>query len=99
MVTPMKIANFISKQNQKHPRRMDCDGDVFVLAVYGINNNCPTLILLMFVILLREAIAATVVPYLMAITVRVSPGFTACVLCVGEELLSAGIATATGTVN
>ena len=42
-----------------------------------MNNNCPTLILLIFVILFKEAIAATVVPYLIAIEVNVSPGFTA----------------------
>jgi len=44
---------------------------------YGINNSCPTLILLMFVILFNEAIAATVVPYFMAMDVKVSPGLTA----------------------
>src|SRR4026209_1282784 len=61
----------------------------------------------MFVMLLREAIAATVVPYLLAMTVNVSPGFTAWVRwdvappAVEPELrpLSEGIATAAGTVN
>jgi hypothetical protein len=44
---------------------------------YGMNSNCPTLMLLMFVILFKDAIAATVVPYLMAMDVNESPGFTA----------------------
>jgi hypothetical protein len=43
---------------------------------YGILNTCPTLILLMLVMLLAEAMAATVVPNLIAIDVSESPDFT-----------------------
>ena len=43
---------------------------------YGMTSTCPTLILFMLVMLLNEAIAATVVPYLIAMDVNVSPGFT-----------------------
>src|SRR5687768_1421894 len=54
----------------------------------------------MFVILLAEAMAATVVPYLMAITVKFSPDFTVWVrVDVEPSLSSDGIAIPTGTVN
>ena len=43
---------------------------------YGMISTCPTLILLMLVILFAEAIAATVVACLIAMTVSVSPDFT-----------------------
>src|SRR5215216_796908 len=42
-------------------------------AFYGIRSNCPTLMLLIFAMLLAEAIAATVVLCLIAMDVRVSP--------------------------
>ena len=66
---------------------------------HGIVNTWPTLMLLMLVILLADAIAATVVPYLTAIAVSVSPAFMVYVLGVAVEPPSAGIATATGIVN
>ena len=80
----------------------------YLSTFYGITNTCPTLILLIFVMLLAEAIAATVVPNLTAMTVSESPAFTVYVLDVDPpplvedpELLplSDGIATATGTIN
>jgi hypothetical protein len=49
--------------------------------------------------LFAEASAATVVPYLMAITVSVSPDFTVWVRGIEAEPSSAGMAIATGIVN
>ena len=72
------IRKVYTSENQKVSRGCDSLRRLLFISkcIYGMINTCPTLILLMFVILLAEAIAATVVPYLIAITVKFSPDFT-----------------------
>ena len=86
-------------------------GDIPV--IYGMIRTCPTAIILMFEILLAEAIAATVVPNLTAMDDNVSPFlmvyFFLLVVDVDEEPLplpapepdplSCGIATEIGRAS